>query len=136
MATLADIVANCTPQLEWRDSSQWNTPHPNDLYTSEIKGYHSTEYTEYLSFHVSGMRLILCKKTCYSWDDEPEVVYYNMGEFTEPIVSSLSQLEDTANRIKEYADYVITSYRKHADLRSCPSYEIVDWVDDNFNPIY
>jgi hypothetical protein len=136
MATLADIVADCTPQLEWRDSSQWATPHPNDLHTSEVKGYHSTEFTEYLSFHVSGMRLILCKKTCYSWDDEPEVVYYNMGEFTEPIVSSLTQMQDTCDRIKEYAAYVVASYRKHADLRSCPSFELIDDVDDKFNPIY
>lgn len=135
MATLADIVADCTPQLEWRDSSQWATPHPNDLYTSEVKGYHSMELTEYLSFHVSGMKLILCKKTCYI-DGIVETVYYDMGEFTEPIVSSLSQLEDTANRIKEYADYIITCYRKHADLRSCPSFELIDDVDDKFNPIY
>lgn len=135
MATLADIVADCTPELEWRDSSRWATPHPNDFYTSEIKGYHSAELTEYLSFHVSGMQLILCKKTCH-FDGTVETLYYNMGEFTEPIVSCLSQLKDTAERIKEYAAYVVESYRKHCDFRSCPSFELIDDVDENFNPIY
>lgn len=135
MTTLAEIVKDCTSELEWKSSSQWATPHPNDLYTSEIKGYHSSECTEYLSFHVSGMRLILCKKTCYM-DGTVETLYYNMGEFVEPIVSSLSQLEDTANRIKEYAAYVVASYRKHDDFRACPSFEIMFDVDDNFNPIY
>jgi hypothetical protein len=136
MATLAEIVKDCTNEVEWKDSSQWATPHPNDLYTSTIKVYHSAELTEYISFHVSLMRLILCKKTCYAWSDKVETVYYDMGDFTEPIASSLSQLVDTANRIKEYAAYVIESYRKHNDLRSCPSFEMIDNVDEKFNPIY
>jgi hypothetical protein len=59
MATLADIVKDCTNEVEWKDSSQWATPHPNDLYTSTVKVYHSAELTEYISFHVSLMRLIL-----------------------------------------------------------------------------
>lgn len=134
MTTLAEIVASCTPQLEWRDSSQWATPHPNDLYTSEVKVYYNMEATEYMSFHVRGMRLILCKKTSYI-DGAVDTTWYDMGEFTEPVVSSLTQMQDTCNRIKEYAAYVIEVYRKHNDLRSCPSYEIVDWVDDRFNPI-
>lgn len=135
MATLAEIVKNCTPELVWKDSSQWATPHPNDLYTSECRLYHSPGLAEYGSFHVSLMRLIFCKKTCYAVGTV-ETVYYDMGDFTEPIASDLSQLVDTANRIKEYAAYVIESYRKHNDLRSCPSFEIIDNVDDNFNPIY
>jgi hypothetical protein len=135
MATLAEIVADCTPELVWKDSSQWATPHPNDLYTSECRLYHSPELTEYGSFNVSLMRLIFCKKTCYAIGTV-ETVYYDMGDFTEPIASDLSQLVDTANRIKEYAAYVIESYRKHNDLRSCPSFEMIDDVDDNFNPIY
>lgn len=136
MATLADIVADCTTELEWRDSSQWATPHPNDLYTSEVKVYHSAEYTEYVSFHVSKMRLFLCKKGFCSWDDKPEVAYYDMGEFVEPIPSSLSQLVDAGDKIREYAAYVVAGLRKHGDLRHCPSFELMDDVDDSFNPIY
>ena len=136
MATLAEIVADCTPELEWKDSSQWATPHPNDLYTSEIKSYHSSEMTEYISFHVSGMRLILCKKTCYQWADKPEVAYYYMGEFVEPISSSLLQLTDAGDKIKEYAAYVVAGLRKYGDLRHCPIFELIDDVDEKFNPIY
>jgi hypothetical protein len=135
MATLAEIVLDCTPEIEWRDSSQWATPHPNDLYSSEVKVYHSAEYTEYVSFHVSGMRLILCKKGCYSWADKPEVAYYCMGEFVPPIASSLSQLTDAGDKIKEYAAYVVAGLRKHGDLRHCPIFESMDDVDDKFNPI-
>jgi hypothetical protein len=104
--TLADIVADCTPELEWKHSSQWATPHPNDLYTSKVKTYHASELTEYVSFHVSGMKLILCKKLCWP-DGAVETVYYDMGEFVQPISSSLSQLEDAADKIKEYAAYII-----------------------------
>ena len=136
MATLAEIVKDCTSELEWKSSSPWATPHPNDLYTSEVKVYQSAECMTYISFHVSGMRLILCKKSYYSWADHPEVAYYNMGEFVEPISSSLSQLEDAADKIKEYAAYVIAGLRKHGDLRHCPSFELMDDVDDKFNPIY
>jgi hypothetical protein len=82
------------------------------------------------------MRLILCKKGCYTWADKPEVVYYNMGEFTEPIASSLSQLTDAGCKIKEYAAYVIKGLRRYGDLRHCPSYTFMDDVDENFNPIY
>ena len=135
MATLAEIVLDCTPEIEWRDSSQWATPHPNDLYSSEVKVYHSAECTEYVSFHVSGMRLILCKKGCYSWADKPEVAYYYMGEFVPPIASSLSQLTDAGDKIKEYAAYVVAGLRKHGDLRHCPIFEFMDDVDENFNPI-
>jgi hypothetical protein len=138
--TLADIVTDCTPELVWKDSSQWATPHPNDLYTSQVKTYHAPELTEYVSFRVSGkdccqMRLILCKKLCWS-DGAVETVYYDMGEFVEPISSSLSQLEDAANKIKEYAAYIIQGLRKYGDLRHCPSYRFMDDVDENFNPIY
>ena len=136
MTTLADIVADCTLLLEWRSSSPWATPHPNDLYTSNVKVYDSPELTEYISFHVSLMRLILCKKTCYAHHDTVEIVYYDMGDFVDPVASCLSQLEDASNRIKEYTAYVIESYRKHNDLRSCPSFETIDGVDENFNPIY
>lgn len=138
MTTLLEIIKDCTTDLEWRSSSQWATPHPNDLYTSEVKVYDSPEVTEFASFHVNGMRLILCKKAAYPQHDSKfviEVTYYDMGEFTEPIASSLSQLEDAANKIKEYAAYVIEGFKKHGDLRHCPSFEMIDDVDDNFNPI-
>lgn len=137
MAALADIVKDCTSELEWKDCSRWATPHPNDLYTSEVKIYHSPEFnrTEYVSFHVSEMKLILCKKSCYS-EGLVVTVYYDMGEFVEPVSSSLSQLADTADMIKEYAAYVIKGLRKYGDLRHCPSYRFMDDVDDNFNPIY
>jgi len=135
MATLAEIVKDCTQELEWKDSSQWATPHPNDLYTSEVEVYCCDETTEYASFHVNGMRLILCVKVCHSWTDVVETLYYDMGEFVEPISSSLTQLTDAADKIKEYAAYVIEGFRKHGDLRHCPSYEFMDNVDDNFNPI-
>jgi hypothetical protein len=135
MATLAEIVKDCTQELEWKDSSQWATPHPNDLYTSEVEVYHSAEMTKYASFHVNGMRLILCVKVCHNWSDAVETLYYDMGEFVEPISSSLTQLTDAADKIKEYAAYVIEGFRKRGDLRHCPSYEFMDNVDDNFNPI-
>ena len=138
MATLAEIVKDCTPELEWKHSSRWATPHPNDLYTSEVKVHHSAEYTEYVSFHVSGMKLILCKKGCYSWagKPEPEVSYYYMGRFVEPISSSLLQLTDAGDKIKEYAAYVVAGLRKYGDLRHCPIFELIDDVDEKFNPIY
>lgn len=136
MATLAEIVADCTPELEWKHSSRWATPHPNDLYTSQIKVYHTPEYTEYVSFHVKNMRLILCKVGCYAWFDTAEVMYYDMGGFVEPIASSLSQLTDAGGKVKEYAAYVVAGLRKHGDLRHCPSFKFIDDVDDSFNPIY
>jgi hypothetical protein len=81
------------------------------------------------------MRLILCKKRCYSWADKPEVAHYCMGEFVPPIASSLSQLTDAGDKIKEYAAYVVAGLRKHGDLRHCPIFESMDDVDDKFNPI-
>ena len=135
MTTLAEIVKDCTNEVEWKDSSQWATPHPNDLYTTQVKTYHAPELTEYVSFHVSDMRLILCKKTCW-FDGAVETVYYDMGRFIEPISSSLSQLEDAAGKIKEYAAYIIQGLRKYGDLRHCPSFKMIDNVDDKFNPIY
>ena len=135
MATLAEIVANCTPEIVWKDSSQWATPHPNDLYTSNVKIFDSEDLTEYISFHVSLMRLILCRRTCFAVGTV-ETVYYDMGDFTEPVASNLSQLIETADKVKEYAAYVIESCRKYGDLSGCPSSERIDNVDENFNPTY
>ena len=135
MSTLAEIVADCTPEIEWRDSSQWATPHPNDLYTTKVEVYSSSLCVEYASFHISRMRLILCVKICYVDSSAIETVYYDMGGFVEPISSSLTQLEHSAERIKEYAAYVIQGFKKDGDLRHCPSYTLMDDVDDNFNPI-
>jgi hypothetical protein len=134
--TLADIVADCTPELEWKDSSQWATPHPNDLYTSQVKAYHSAELTGYISFHVSLMRLILCEKFVCAQSGKVDTKYFDMGDFAEPISSDLSQLVDTANKIKEYATYVVAGIRKYGNLGHCPSFELIDNVDENFNPIY
>jgi hypothetical protein len=135
MFTVAEIVKDCTSELEWKSSSQWATPHPNDLYTTEIKVYGSSLSVEYASFHISRMRLILCLKVCCVDTGTVETVYYDMGEFVEPISSSLTQLEHSAERIKEYAAYVIQGFKKDGDLRHCPSYTLMDDVDDNFNPI-
>jgi len=135
MATLADFVADCTPELEWKSSSQWNTPHPNYLYTTKVIVYHNPEFAECASFHVSGMRLILCTKGCY-YERAAETLYYDMGTFVEPISSSLAQLTDAGDKIKEYAAYVVAGLRKHGDLRHCPSFKMIDNVDDKFNPIY
>ena len=135
MSTLAEIVADCTPEIEWRDSSQWATPHPNDLYTTKVEVYSSSLSVEYASFHISRMRLILCVKICYVDSSAIETVYYDMGGFVEPFSSSLTQLEHSAERIKEYAAYVIQGFKKDGDLRHCPSYTLMDDVDDNFNPI-
>lgn len=135
MFTVAEIVKDCTSELEWKSSSQWATPHPNDLYTTEIKVYGSSLSVEYASFHISRMRLILCVKVCYVDSSAIETAYYDMGGFVEPISSSLTQLEDSAKRIKEYAAYVIQGFKKDGDLRHCPSYTLMDDVDDNFNPI-
>lgn len=135
MSTLAEIVADCTPELEWKSSSPWATPHPNDLYTTKVEVYSSSLSVEYASFHISRMRLILCVKICYVDSSAIETVYYDMGGFVEPISSSLTQLEHSAERIKEYAAYVIQGFKKDGDLRHCPSYTLMDDVDDNFNPI-
>ena len=135
MSTLAEIVADCTPELEWKSSSPWATPHPNDLYTTKVEVYSSSLCVEYASFHISRMRLILCVKICYVDSSAIETVYYDMGGFVEPFSSSLTQLEHSAERIKEYAAYVIQGFKKDGDLRHCPSYTLMDDVDDNFNPI-
>ena len=135
MSTLAEIVADCTPELEWKSSSPWATPHPNDLYTTKVEVYSSSLSVEYASYHISRMRLILCVKICYVDSSAIETVYYDMGGFVEPISSTLTQLEHSAERIKEYAAYVIQGFKKDGDLRHCPSYTFMDDVDDNFNPI-
>ena len=135
MSTLAEIVADCTPELEWKSSSPWATPQPNDLYTTKVEVYSSSLSVEYASFHISRMRLILCVKICYVDSSAIETVYYDMGGFVEPFSSSLTQLEHSAERIKEYAAYVIQGFKKDGDLRHCPSYTLMDDVDDNFNPI-
>ena len=133
--TLANALQSCTTNLEWRSSSLWATPHPNDLYSSEIITFAAAGRTEVCSFHISRMKLILCRKTWCSWQETPTVTYYSMGEFTEPIASSLASLEGQASKIKEYADYIINGFRKYGNLGHCPSFEIIDDVDENFNPI-
>lgn len=117
--------------LQWDQTSQWATPHMNDLYTQEVEfELDSDSDRKYIaSFFVSSCCLIA--KIEYSSESYSEIVYYNLGEFVDTIDHSVAN-----NHIKSYAQYVINGFAESYNLQHCPSYERVENVDDNFNPIY
>ena len=128
-------VAKCSTQdLEWYDNSQWANPHPNTIYSSEVRLDDPDDpdgiYTVFVSFHVSGMRLIFKRQT-YRLEQPEETSYYDLGEFNETLCNKLA-----VDRIKKYAAYVLEGYREAWNLCHCPSFERIDDVDDNFNPIF
>lgn len=116
--------------LQWDQSSQWATPHMNDLYTQEVTfELHPDENCQYIvSFFVSGCRLIV--KIKYSSESYGAISYYDLGEFVDTIDRSIAN-----NNIKSYAQYVINGFAKSYNFQHCPGYERVEDVDDNFNPI-
>lgn len=95
------------------------------------------EYYRVLSFFVSDQgsyvesdyRLIL-RVESYSYGQRDDVAYFDLGNF----VDSLDNRISVAN-VQRYAQYVLDGYVETWSLQHCPSFERLDDVDDNFNPI-
>lgn len=95
------------------------------------------EYYRVLSFFVSDQgsyvesdyRLIL-RVESYSYGQRDDVAYFDLGNF----VDSLDNRISVAN-VQRYAQYVLDGYVETWNLQHCPSFERLDDVDDNFNPI-
>ena len=81
-----------------------------------------------VEFFVSKMRLIL--KSVYYLHSGKEIIYLNMGEFMDTLDSKVA-----VQKIKQYAQYVIDGYAQSGNLLHCPTFEMMDDVDDNFNPL-
>ncbi len=113
--------------LQWENSSPWANPHPNDLYTFPVSFAKGDDCKVDMEFFVSRMRLIL--KRVYHFHNGDQISYYNMGEFVETVDSEAVQ------NIKRYAQYVIDGYAQSGNLIHCPTFERMDDVDDNFNPL-
>jgi hypothetical protein len=124
-----DYTAMKNIPLQWGQTSQWATPHMNDLYTQEVELELDSDCKYIVSFFVSSCCLIV--KWEYSSEFYSDIVYYNLGEFVETIDHSVAN-----NNIKSYAQYVINGFAESYNLQHCPSYERVEDVDDNFNPVY
>jgi hypothetical protein len=114
--------------LQWENSSPWANPSPNDLYTFPVSFGVGDDCQADMEFFVSEMRLIL--KRVYHFHNGDQISYYNMGEFVETVDN-----KDAVQNIKQYAQYVIDGYAARGNLLHCPSFERMDDVDDNFNPL-
>jgi hypothetical protein len=114
--------------LQWENSSPWPNPHPNGLYTFPVSFGVDNDCQVDIEFFVSGMRLIL--KRAYHFHNGDQISYYNMGEFVDTVDTKVA-----VQKIKQYAQYVIDGYAQSGNLLHCPSFERMDDVDDNFNPL-
>lgn len=123
-----------TLDLKWESSSPWENPHPDSCYTMPLTiGEYSIE------FFCKGYNLILKTTNTFIYYDPSfggqreeikQISYFNMGEF--PAI--LDNRQAMAN-IERYADYVVKGFSENFNLCHCPSFERIDNVDDNFNPL-
>lgn len=114
--------------LNWRHSSQFNNPEPNCYYTDAVSIV-TDEYTYKVEFFVDGLDLIF-KQVTYRYSEKQDTVYYWLGEF--PDLLDNSRIMEL---IKRYANYVIEGYEETLMLTHCPSFEYIDTVDENYNPL-
>jgi hypothetical protein len=113
--------------LQWENSSPWASPSPNNIYTLPVSFMEGDDKVD-LEFFVSEMRLIL--KSVYYSHSGKEIIYHNMGKFVETVYT-----QESIRDIKHYAQYVIDGYAARGNLLHCPSFEMMEDVDDNFNPL-
>ena len=126
------------PTIPWDFSSPWNNPHYSTLYSRPISLYPCDEYREILDFFVSNQgdyyngpdyRLILCIKT-YRYSEKETTLYYDLGSFPDSLDNSVA-----VKNVQTYANYVLATYQETFDLQHCPSFDLIDNVDENFNPL-
>lgn len=131
-------MTTATATIQWAFSSPWNNPHFSTLYSREITLQPCEEYKEVLDFFVSDQdggyrssdyRLILCIKT-YQYSEKETTLYYDLGSFPDSLDNSVA-----VKNVQTYANYVLATYRETFDLQHCPSFELIDNVDENFNPL-
>jgi hypothetical protein len=113
--------------LQWGNSSPWANPSPNDIYTLPVSFMVGDDKVD-VEFFVSKMRLIL--KSVYYLHSGKEIIHHNMGEFMDTVDSKVA-----VQKIKQYVQYVIDGYAQSGNLLHCPIFEMMDDVDDNFNPL-
>lgn len=114
--------------LNWRHSSQFNNPNPDAYYTDAVSIV-TDEYTYKVEFFVDGLNLIF-KQVTYRYSEKQDTAYYWLGEFPDMLDNSrIMEL------IKRYANYVIEGYEETLMLTHCPSFEYIDTVDENYNPL-
>jgi hypothetical protein len=122
--------------LVWGTTSQWENPHFSTLYSQPVK-LESEEFTETLEFHVSDFgayndldyRLILGTRT-YRYSEKINYLWWDLGSFVDSLDNKIA-----CDNVKRYAQYVVDGYIESWSLQHCPSAEIIDDVDENFNPI-
>ena len=128
--------------IQWKTTSQYNDPHFSTFYTTPIEipiktpfegftdkleffikdnGYHL------LSEHCVDYRLILKVET-HQHSKKTQVIFFDLGNFVDD--------RDALFNVQSYAKYVLGGYQLSTDLRHCPSFEIIDDVDENFNPLF
>jgi hypothetical protein len=131
-------MATATATISWAFSSPWNNPHFSTLYSRPISLYPCEGYREILDFFVSNQgdyhngpdyRLILCIKT-YRYLEKETTLYYDLGSFPDSAPNSIA-----VKNVQTYANYVLATYRETFNLAHCPSFELIDNVDENFNPL-
>ena len=120
--TMSNVVVD---QLVWETSSQWANPDPGSMYTLPLVCYDEDGNLNEIEFFVKGL-------TLYAgvWDKFMGKRYYSFGEFCYVIDN-----EECFSYIRNYADFVLSSFLKTFNFKHVP-FEIVEWVDDNFNPIF
>jgi hypothetical protein len=115
--------------LNWRHSSQFSNPEPNSYYTDSFTVSDGYDYRYDCEFFVDGLSLIF-KRVAYYMGEKESVTYFNLGEFPD-----LLDNHRTMELIKRYADYVVAGYQETFLLTHCPSFELIDDVDENYNPL-
>jgi hypothetical protein len=116
-------------KLNWRHSSQFNNPDPNSYYTDTVS-FVTDEYTYKVEMFVDGLGLIF-KRVTYRYSEKQGTDYFDLGEFPDQLDNNR-----TMELIRRYADYVIAGFEETLLLTHCPSFEYIDNVDENYNPIY
>jgi hypothetical protein len=95
------------------------------------------EFAKTLEFHVSDRgtyndpdyRLMLRTRT-YRCSEKIDYVWWDLGSFVDTLDNKIA-----CDNVKRYAQYVVDGYIESWNLQHCPSAEIIDDVDESFNPI-
>jgi gamma-glutamylcysteine synthetase len=126
------------PTIPWDFSSPWDNPHFSTLYSQEITLQLDDEYKDVLDFFVSDQgdycngadyRLIV-HITTYRQSEKQYTRFYDLGSFPDSLDNSVA-----VKNVQTYANYVLTTYQETFNLAHCPSFELIDNVDENFNPL-
>lgn len=136
--SIANLVSTAMTTLIWDFASRWENPHFESMYSKAITlKDDNLEYYRVLSFFVSDQgsyieadyRLIL-KVQSYRCSQKYDVAHFDLGNFVDTLDNKIA----VAN-VQRYAQYVLDGYVETWNLQHCPSFERMDDVDDNFNPI-